>query len=122
MPYLKWFGRWVGHAGWSANVKIPSFTYSTDSITAWTEIQSADIWDPVTLALDTDILDAMESKIAKAIRDRYGKEFQNAQDANLVALNQTVSVLGSLVTISGTVNWRPYGYTNTIALTFNATR
>jgi hypothetical protein len=89
---------------------------------AWTEIQGADVYDPVTLQLDPDIADAIAAKIAKAIRDRYSREFQNAADANLVVINPTVSVTGSQVTISGTVNWRPYGYTNTLALTFNAAR
>lgn len=94
----------------------------TASAIAWTEIQAADIYDPVTLQLDQDIVDSISSKIAKAIRDRYAAEFQNPQDANLVTVTPTVTVSGSQVTISGTISWRPYGYTNTIALTFNAAR
>lgn len=89
---------------------------------AWTEIQGADVFDPITFALDQDIADAIQTKIAQAIRLRYASEFQNAADPNLVVINPTVSVDGSQVTISGTVNVRLYGYTNTINLTFAASR
>jgi hypothetical protein len=89
---------------------------------AWLEIGGASIYDPATLELDADIRDAMASKIAKAIKDRYAREFQNPEDPNLVSIAPTVSVNGSKVTISGTVAWRPYGYVDTIALTFDATR
>ena len=64
---------------------------------AWTEIQGADVWDPITFALDDDIRDAIQTKIAKAIRDRYASEFQNASDPNLVVIDPTVSVDGSRV-------------------------
>lgn len=89
---------------------------------AWTEIQGADVWDPITFALDDDIRDAIQTKIAKAIRDRYASEFQNASDPNLVVIDPTVSVDGSKVTITGSINFRPYGYTHDIVLTFNAAR
>lgn len=89
---------------------------------AWTEIQGADIFDPITFALDEDIRDAIQTKIAKAIRDRYASEFQNAADPNLVSINETVSVSGSQVTIGGTVNVRLYGYTQAVNLTFSASR
>ena len=89
---------------------------------AWTEIQGANIYDPTTLELDADIVDALQTKIAQAIRSRYGREFQNPDDPNLVTITPTVTVSGSRVSISGTVNWRPFGYTWDIALTFSATR
>jgi len=85
-------------------------------------IGGADVWDPTTLALDSDILGGLQGRIVKAIRDNYASEFQNAQDPNLVVINPTVSVSGAQVTITGTLNVRLYGYTDTIALTFSATR
>lgn len=89
---------------------------------AWTEIQGADIFDPSTFILDDDIRDGIAQKIAKAIRDRYAREFQNADDPNLVVIDSVVTVSGPNVTITGSINVRFYGYTDTIALTFSATR
>ncbi len=89
---------------------------------SWLEIGGADIFDRVTFALDADIRDALQTKIAKAIRDRYAVEFQNPADPNLVSIGETVTVDGSKVTIGGTVNVRLYGYTHTVALTFSASR
>lgn len=89
---------------------------------AWTEIQGANVFDPITFALDSDIRNALQTKIAQAIRDRYAAEFQNAADPNLVSINETVTVDGSRVTIAGTINIRLYGYTDVIALTFSASR
>lgn len=91
-------------------------------VIAWTEIQGADIYDPVTFELDRDIRDGIQAKISKAIRDRYNLEFQNAADPNLVVVNPTVTVTGSQVSIAVTVNWRPYGYTHDITITFVVTR
>lgn len=95
---------------------------TTAEAIAWTKIQGADIFDPVTRVLDDDIVNAIQGDIGKAIRDRYRAEFQNAEDPNLVVINPVVTVNGSRVSIAGTVNWRPYGYTHDIALTFSATR
>ena len=95
------------------------------SAVAWQSIQGAAIWDAVTFALDPDIQDGISSKIAAAIRVAYGApnpEFQNWADLNLVTVNPTVTVSGSRVTITGTIHVRLYGYINTIALTFSATR
>lgn len=89
---------------------------------AWLEIGGANIFDPVTFELDADIRDAIASKIGGAIKARYSGEFQNPNDPNLVTINPTVSVNGSKVTISGTIFWRPFGYTDVVALTFDATR
>jgi len=89
---------------------------------AWLEIQGANIFDAETLALDDDIRNAIQAKISKAIRDRYPREFQNPDDPNLVSIDPTVSVDGSRVTIAGTVNVRLFGYTDVIALTFDASR
>ncbi len=92
------------------------------SAVAWLSIQGADIFDPITLALDDDIRDAMSSKIASAVKARYSKEFQNADDPNIVTINPVVTVSGAAVTITGVINARLYGYTKTIQLTFSATR
>ena len=92
------------------------------SAIAWLEIQGAAIFDPETLALDDSKRDAIQTKIAKAIRDRYRNEFQNPDDPNLVEVNPTVMVNGARVTISGTLNVRFYGYIHTINLSFSATR
>lgn len=89
---------------------------------SWLSIQGADIYDPVTFALDADIVSALQARIAKRIKDRYSREFQNPDDPNLVAINPTVTVDGASVTISGTLNVRFYGYTRSIALTFSASR
>lgn len=89
---------------------------------AWLEIQGANIFDAETLALDDDIRNAIQAKISKAIKDRYSKEFQNPDDPNLVSIDPTVSVDGSRVTIAGTVNVRLFGYTDVVALTFDASR
>lgn len=89
---------------------------------AWTEIQGADIYDPITFELVQDLVDGMQTKIATAIRQRYASEFQNAADPNLVVIDPTVTVSGARVSISGTVNVRLYGYTWSVALTFSATR
>ena len=87
-----------------------------------TSIGGTDVWDPVTFALDEDILNGIVGKTAKAIRDNYAREFQNAQDPNLVVVSPTVTVAGAQVAITGTLNVRFYGYTDTIALAFAATR
>jgi len=92
------------------------------SAIAWLEIKGADIWDPITFALDDDIRDGIAGKIGKAIKDRYEKEFQNPADPNLVVINPTVTVNGEKVTISGVLKVRFYGYTHTIELTFSASR
>lgn len=89
---------------------------------AWTEIQGADVFDPLTFELDSDIRDAIQTKIATAIRSRYAREFQNAADPNLVSINNTVTVDGSKVTIAGTIAIRLYGYTDVVSLTFSASR
>jgi len=85
-------------------------------------IGGADIYDPQTLVLDQDIRDALSSKIAQEIKANYGREFQNAEDPNLVVINETVTKSGDRVTIYGTLNVLFYGYTDTVALTFKATR
>jgi hypothetical protein len=85
-------------------------------------IGGADIYDGQTFALDDEIRNGLAGKIAKAIRDRYAHEFQNATDPNLVSVNPTVTVVGRAVTISGTLNVRFFGYTDTVALTFAASR
>jgi hypothetical protein len=95
---------------------------SISEVIAWQEIGGANIFDPQTFALDADIRDAIATKIAQAIKQRYAREFQNADDPNLVQISDTVSVDGSRVTIGGVVAWRPYGYTHTINLEFDATR
>lgn len=89
---------------------------------SWQSIQGATIYDPVTFKLKESIRNGLQTKIAKAIRDRYSKEFQNADDPNMVHINDTVTVVLSHVTISGTIAVRLYGYTNTITLSFSATR
>lgn len=89
---------------------------------AWLAIKGADIWDPVTFALDESIRNALQTKIAKRIRDRYSREFQNPDDPNLVAINPTAIVNAEKVTITGTINVRFYGYDHAIELTFSATR
>jgi hypothetical protein len=89
---------------------------------SWTSIGGADIWDPVTFELDESIRNALQTKIAKAIRDRYSKEMQNADDPNLVHINPTVSVSGAQVTLTGTIAVRFYGYDHDIILTFSASR
>jgi len=85
-------------------------------------IGGADIYDQVTFALDDDIRDGLASKIVQAIKANYAREFQNAEDPNLVVIDATVTVSGQLVTITGTLNVRFYGYTDTVALKFSATR
>lgn len=90
---------------------------------AWTEIQGANVFDPgPPPTLDPDLADAIQSKIAKAISDRYAGEFQNAADRNLVVVNPSITVDGAQVTIMVTINVRFYGYTHTIQLTFSASR
>lgn len=89
---------------------------------AWDEIGGADIWDPATFKLDDSIRNALASKIGTALRDRYGLEFQNAGDPNLVFINPTVTVNAERVTISGALNVRFYGWTYAVQLTFSATR
>jgi hypothetical protein len=89
---------------------------------AWTSIKGADIWDPVTFEIDEAIRNALQTKIAKAIRDRYSTEFQNALDPNLVHINETAIVNAEKVTITGTINVRLYGWDHSIELTFSATR
>jgi len=89
---------------------------------AWLSIQGADIFDPVTFALDPDIVNALQGSIAKRIKDRYGSEFQNPDDPNLVSISPTVTVDGASVAITGTINVRFFGYTRTIALSFAGSR
>jgi hypothetical protein len=87
-----------------------------------TAIGGADVWDPVTFALDADIRGGLGGKIAKAIRDNYANEFQNAADPNLVVVDPTVTVSGAQVSLTGALHVRFFGYTDTVALTFAATR
>lgn len=95
-------------------------------LTAWASIQGADILDedPDTGAktLDQDGADALQTSIGKAIADRYGKEFQNAEDRNLVQVNREVTLNLSHVTVDGDIEARLYGYTHTVNLRFSATR
>ncbi len=93
---------------------------------AWPSIGGADILNvnpPAPGAtLDADIRDGIETSIRKAIADRYALEFQNARDLNLVTINPTVAVSGADVALTGTIAAKLYGYTDTITLTFSATR
>lgn len=92
---------------------------------AWLEIQGADVFDPVTFELDPDLRDGIAAKIASAIAQRYGgdnPEFQNYEDPNLVTIDPTVTVIGSEVSITGSINVRFYGYTKSVTLTFRGSR
>jgi hypothetical protein len=93
---------------------------------AWPSIGGADILNtnPPTpgATLDADIRDGIETSIRKAIADRYALEFQNAQDLNLVTIDPTVTVDLANVALTGTIAAKLYGYTDTITLTFSATR
>lgn len=89
---------------------------------AWLAIKGSDIWDPVTFALDESIKNALQTSIAKSIKDRYSKEFQNPDDPNLVHINDTAIVNAEKVTITGTISVRFYGYDHSIELTFSASR
>ncbi|HSM92114.1 MAG TPA: hypothetical protein VLT47_04445 [Anaeromyxobacteraceae bacterium] len=89
---------------------------------SWQSIQGADIYDPDTLALDLGIKHSTEQKIWSAIRKGYPKEFQNANDPDLVQLASTVTVVGDAVTMTGTLAVRPYGYTDAINLTYSVKR
>lgn len=89
---------------------------------AWTALQGAAIYDPVTRELDADVASALQGLIRGDIGQRYGAEFQNPSDPNLVRINPTITLDGSKVTIGGSVNVLLYGYINTINLTFYASR
>jgi hypothetical protein len=93
---------------------------------AWPSIGGADILNTNPPApgatLDADIRDGIETSIRKAIADRYALEFQNARDLNLVTIDPTVTVSGAEVTLTGTIATKLYGYTDSITLTFSATR
>ena len=93
---------------------------------AWPSIGGADILNvnpPAPGAtLDADIRSGIETTIRKGIADRYALEFQNARDLNLVTIDPTVTVDGANVALTGTIAAKLYGYTDTITLTFSATR
>ena len=93
---------------------------STAESIAWQSIQGADVLDGTTL--DPDLREAQQATIGAAIKDRYSKEFQNADDANLVAIDPTVTIDGSRVSETGVISVRLYGYTWDITLTFSASR
>ena len=86
----------------------------------WLNIGGADILDGTTL--DASIAEAQGSTVSAAIRDRYANEFQNANDPNLVVVNQTVSISGAAVTETATCSPKLYGYTDAITLTVSASR
>lgn len=88
--------------------------------TLWLSIQGADVLDGTTL--DPDIVETQGSQVSAAIRDRYASEFQNADDADLVAINPTVTVNGSQVAETATCTPKLYGYTDSITLTVSASR
>lgn len=72
--------------------------------------------------LDEDIRTALAGSIAQEIRDNYEDEFQNAADPALVVIDAAVTITGAQVRLTGTLNVRFYDYTDTVALTFSATR
>lgn len=86
----------------------------------WLSIQGADVLDGSTLA--SDIVEAQGSQVSAAIRDRYEREFQNAADPGLVAVNPTVAIVGSQVSETATCRPKLYGYTDSITLTVAASR
>jgi hypothetical protein len=69
------------------------------------------------VTLDQDATDAMSGAAMKRIRDRYAKEFQNANDPNLVTVNPVVTVSGPNVTVTWYVNDRLYLYVDGIIIT-----
>ena len=85
-------------------------------------IGGADVFDPASLTLDSEIQDGIAAKVAKAIKADLANEGQNLTDPTIVQIDPVVSVTGSTVTISGAVKPRLYGYTGPLNLTFTASR
>lgn len=84
---------------------------------AFSFLGGADTWDPDTLILDDDLRDAMAGAAMAAIKANYANEIQNADDPNLVTVDEKIAVDGPRVTVGWFVNDRLFGYTNRINIT-----
>lgn len=67
--------------------------------------------------LDQDARDAMSFAAMAAIRDDLGNEFANAEDPNLVTVNDVVSTSGATYTVTWIVNNQLFLYCNGVVVT-----
>lgn len=72
--------------------------------------------------MDEDVGQALAGRIQKAAENNYGKEFANADDPNLVSIDDTVVVTGPAVDITGEFDAKFYANTNNVTLRFAVSR
>jgi len=80
------------------------------------------ISDSAPRTLDEIIRLGLAAKIAKRILELYPHEIANADDPGLVVIDETVTVSGAQVAITGALNVKFWSYTDTVTLRFVARR
>ncbi len=87
----------------------------------YASIQGADIIDAAN-QIDPGIVDALASKTAAAIANRYPREFANPQAADLVTIDPTATKNGSQASITGTARIELFFYDHDITINISAIR
>lgn len=88
----------------------------------FTALKGADVFDEQTLTLDPDIRDALAARAMAAIKAKYSTEIQNANDPNLVQVDEVIELDGSNVGITWQVKDRLFGYTDKVRIFHNISR